>query len=110
MSSAESSRGALHVEGVGELCECGDFALNGLERAASVAQRLPPRRDVRACKAGDTAYLAKVAQSGALQEFDEAMDVAAVDLPRAEPANETPIHGTFLAPDGADAAKQRFGL
>jgi len=100
----------VYIEGVGELRERGDFSLNRLERAAVSPQRLSPARDVSARVVRTPGKLAKIVQPGSLQELDEAMDVATVDVPRAEPPDEALVHSTFLAPDCTDAAEQRLRL
>ena len=95
----------VDVKRMRELRECGDFPLNGLERAASLAKRLASADDVRPDKAGDPARLAQVTQPSALQELHETMNVTPIDAPGANASNEAPVHSSFLPPDCTDAAE-----
>jgi hypothetical protein len=45
-----------------------------------------------------------------VQELDEAMDVATVDVPRANATNTPPVNAALLPTNVADAAEERLRL
>jgi len=100
----------VHVERVRKLRKRGDFTLQRLERTVDTAKSLASTSDVRADKASDAQRLTQIALPSSLQELNEAVNVAAVYVPRANASDETLVHRAFLFANGPDAAEERFRL